>query len=88
MLICVQCESKNLSLQGFVNFFSQRLRILEKNFTCHSCFRGAEPPANSDHRLVVATAALQPYRAMHQKIFQAPAPLYIVDAELRPCRQI
>ena len=25
-------------------------------------FRGAEPPANSDHRLVVATAALQPYR--------------------------
>ena len=26
-------------------------------------FGGAEPPANSDHRLVVATAALQPYRA-------------------------
>ena len=26
-------------------------------------FRGAEPLANSDHRLVVATAALQPYRA-------------------------
>jgi len=26
-------------------------------------FTGAEPPANSDHRLVVATAALRPYRA-------------------------
>jgi len=26
-------------------------------------FRGAEPPANSDHQLVVATAAFQPYKA-------------------------
>jgi len=26
-------------------------------------FRGAEPPENLDHRLVVATAALQPYKA-------------------------
>ena len=51
-------------------------------------FGGAEPPADSDRRLVVATAALQPYRATTQKIFQAPARLYIVDAELRPCRQI
>ena len=36
-------------------------------------FRGAEPPANSDHRLVVATAALQPYRAT-RKSFNLSSP--------------
>ena len=33
---------------------------------------GAEPPANSDHRLVVATAALQPYRATRKSFKPHP----------------